>query len=142
MDTYGVTPLDISAELPGLFASGFTQATKPTIDQVRSWISRSDTRVSVAAAQLEDAAPSEFANAVPAMAKDYIIEFVKGKVLQTVYAGNDPQALASILAPQFSAAKDALQALKDLAIELEEETEQDVGQPIRASESTPHTFVW
>lgn len=142
MDSYGVTPSDVSAELPGLFPVGFTQSTKPTFAQVTEWISRADTRVTVAAARLEDSAPNDFGEAVPAMAKDYIVEFVKGKVLQAVYAGQDPAALASILQPQFSAAKDALQSLKDLAIEIEEEAEEAVGQPVRATESTPLTFVW
>lgn len=141
-DVYAVTPEDVSAELPGLFPVGFTQATKPTRAQVIGWISRADIRVSVAAQQLEESSPDVYAQAVPGLATEYIIASVKGKVLQAVYAGNDPAALGAVLQPAFSAAKDALQALKDLAIEIEEETESEVGQPIRASESTPLTFVW
>ena len=118
-DTYGVLPIDIAAELPFVFKTGdVTQADIPNRARVTEWISRADARAYLVAENIINAAPSLTDKAVP-MAKEFIVQYVKAKVLAAIYAGNDPAAYATIVASAYGDAKNALQTLIDLGTQIE-----------------------
>jgi hypothetical protein len=109
-DVYGVTHADISAELPGLFPGGFSAGTKPTDAQVTAFISIADTIVALRIDQntgIHGAATDRAAS----LAKQYIVEWVKAKVLEIVYAGNDPVQVSAAVDPVRSLAKEMLTAI-------------------------------
>jgi hypothetical protein len=112
-DTYGVTPADIAAELPGLFPGGFSVSTVPTLAQVTSFITVADLRVTIAIQNASGALPAASDRLAP-LAKRAIIERVKGQIIRIVYTGNAPADVESAARPYEDLAKDALAALTDL----------------------------
>lgn len=112
-DTYGVTPADIAAELPGIFPGGFTVSTKPTLAQVTSMITAADLMVTVAVQNASGSLPNTADRLAP-LAKRVIIEQVKGQVVRVVYAGNAPADVASAAAPYETLAKTMLTSITDL----------------------------
>jgi hypothetical protein len=97
-DTYGVTPADIAAELPGLFPGGFTVVTVPSLSAVASYIATADTIITLQVIDATGGIPALTDRAAP-LARQFIIEWVKGKVIRTVYTGNDPSMLTQAIAP-------------------------------------------
>lgn len=112
-DVYGVTAADVAAELPGLFPRGFSASTQPTSAQVASWIATADAIVSMKIQDVTGQAPATTDKAA-ALARQYVIEWVKGKVVGAVYAGNDPVQVANATKPHFDNAKTILTALSEL----------------------------
>lgn len=112
-DTYGVTPADIAAELPGLFPGGFTAGTVPTLAQVTSLISDADLRVTIAVQNASGAVPAA-TDRLARLAKRAIVERVKGQVIRIVYTGNAPADVAAAAKPYEDLAKDYLASLTDL----------------------------
>lgn len=97
-DTYGVTPADIAAELPGPFPGGFTVSSKPTLAQVQSFITAADLMVTIAVQNAAGSIPNTADRLAP-LAKRVIIEQVKGQVIRLVYAGSAPGDLAAAAKP-------------------------------------------
>lgn len=112
-DTYLVVPADVAAELPGLFDRGFTATTRPTATQVASWIATADVIASMKVQDVTGVSPASSDRAA-ALARQYVIEWVKAKVMGAVYAGNDPTQVANAVRPHFDNAKTILVALTEL----------------------------
>lgn len=105
-DTYGVVATDVSAELPGLFTGGFTQATKPSLAEVTRWITTADVAIGLVVKDVTGTTPL-VSDKAAVLAKEYVIAWVKAKVMAAVYAGKvDPTAMAGILQSAYGAAKD------------------------------------
>lgn len=106
---YGVEPTDIEAEVPGLFPSGFTQSTKPTLATVTSWITDADAYVdavvSDASSRVQQAATDSDVEDVPdiiarlsPLARRYVIADVLARLYRAVYAGKaSPADIAAML---------------------------------------------
>lgn len=80
-DVYGIQPEDVSAEMPGLFSVGFTQATRPTLATVTSWITDADAFVDTVVTLVTTVNP-DLADAASRLARRYIISDVKARVLE------------------------------------------------------------
>lgn len=113
-DTYGVTAADVAAELPGPFPGGFTVATRPTAAQVTSFITTADTLAQLRVEDVTGIAPQSTDKAA-VLARQYIIEWVKAKVLSIVYAGNDPVAISAAVKPYSDLAASLLESIAALA---------------------------
>lgn len=111
MDTYGVTPADVAAELPGLFPGGFTVATKPTLAQVTSMITTADTVVGLRVLDITGTNPAAEDKAA-VLAKRYIIDWVKAQVLRIVYTGNDPIQVDAAAKPYADLARATLESIE------------------------------
>jgi hypothetical protein len=112
-DTYGVTPADVAAELPGLFPGGFTVNTVPTLAQVTTWISVADLTVTIAVQDVAAALPAAGDRIAP-LAKRVIIETVKAQVLRVVYAALSPQDIAAGAKPYQDLAAGTMAAIAAL----------------------------
>lgn len=111
-DTYGVAPKEIAAELPFVFKSGdVTQADTPDRDTVVGWISTADTMAYLVIGDVSGAAP-QVSDKAASLAKDFIRRWVKWRILQAIYAGNDPDRLAAL------GTEPNLDALKSLGAQL------------------------
>lgn len=97
-DLYGVVPDDVASELRGIFPQGFDVDTVPTEAQVIAWISVADIVVQLKVIDITGGIPALTDAAAP-LAKIYIKEWVKYQVVRTVYAGQDPVALAAAAKP-------------------------------------------
>jgi hypothetical protein len=133
-DTYGVTPADVAAELPGLFAGGFSAITTPTDAQVASTITTADTVITLYVRGAVGQPPSPTDAAAP-IAVRYILEWVKAQVIRVVYTGNDPVQVAQAAKPY----DDLAQQLKDAITALGAQAEGE-GEPaprVVVSNTTP-----
>lgn len=119
-DTYGVTPADVAAELPGLFPGGFSVSTTPTLAQVTSAISVADTIITLHVQNAAGQAPSIADRASP-VAVRFIIDWVKAQVIRVVYAGNDPAQVAAAAKPYADLAQEAKDAITALGSQAEGE---------------------
>jgi hypothetical protein len=117
-DTYGVVYGDVSAELPGLFPGGFTANTKPANSQVTSLISTADTIITLRVLDVAGGLPSVTDKAA-ALAKRYIIEWVKAQVVRIAYVGNDPTAVAQAVKPYETNADAMMAAIEALGAQAE-----------------------
>lgn len=98
-DVYGVTPEDVSAEMPGLFPVGFTQAgPKPLRATVIGWITEADAFIDSQVTQVTAINP-DLADAASRLARRYIIADVVARVYRAVYAGSaSPADIAALVA--------------------------------------------
>lgn len=110
MPTYGVTPADVAAELPGIFPGGFSATTLPSDTLVASFIAAADLAVTLKLKDITGAVPADTDAAAP-IAKRYIIEAAKASVLRVAYAGRDPVQIATAVSPYDLLAKTALDSL-------------------------------
>jgi hypothetical protein len=97
-DTYGVTPADVAAELPGLFPGGFTATSVPSDTQVVALIAAADAAVTLRITDAVGNAPA-LSDKAAGLAKRYIIDWVKAQVLRIVYAGRDPFQVSAAAKP-------------------------------------------
>src|SRR5690349_18528013 len=109
-NVYGVVPADIAEELRNLFPQGFSATTVPTINLVTEWIATADMIVRLRVTAVASGTPSS-TDAAAQLAKTYIKNAVIGRVLRTVYAGNDPVAVASVARAYEDSAKMDLSAI-------------------------------
>lgn len=112
-DTYGVTAADVAAEVPALFRAGFTASTTPPAALVAAWITRADTMIGLDVLRVTGLAPAA-ADKAADFAKQYVIDWVLGKVMRTVYAGKAPEAVNAAAAPYFAAAAEMRKAIEAL----------------------------
>jgi hypothetical protein len=112
-DIYGVAPQDVASELPGLFPGGFDSLTIPAVATVVNWISTADTIVSLYVTDITGVNPAVTDKAA-ILAKRYIIEWVKGQVIRTVYTGNDIARVEAAAAPYAVSAQALLDALEQM----------------------------
>lgn len=112
-DTYGVTAAEIASELKGLYPSGFSATTVPTLAQVTEWISTADDIVRLHVVDVSGASPASTDSAAR-LAKTYIKEWVKAQVIRTAYAGNDSAAIDQASRPYSDTAKLVLKAIDDM----------------------------
>lgn len=97
-DVYGVTPADIAAELPGMFAGGFSANTKPSLATVTTLISEADAIAALRVAKATGQAADPAAKGAT-LAKRFIKSWVKAEVVRIAYAGNDPRGVDEAAAP-------------------------------------------
>jgi hypothetical protein len=97
-DTYGVTAQNVADELTNLFPGGFTATTTPTYAQVVSAIADADAIVTMKVLDVTGTAPA-LTDKAAALARRYVIAWVKRWVMSIVYTGNDPERLAQALKP-------------------------------------------
>lgn len=116
-DTYGVTPADIAAELPGLFPGGFSASTKPSDTLVESWISDADIVVQLKVQDITGTVPAVTDKAA-VLAKRWIKETVKAQAVRAALVGNDPLAVKAAAEPYESSAKFLWTALIDMGAQL------------------------
>lgn len=109
-NTYGVTPADIAAELPGIFPGGFSATTLPNDALVASFIAAADLAVTLKLKDITGSVPAATDAAAP-LAKRYVIESAKAAVLRVAYAGRDPLQIATVVSPYDLLAKTALDSL-------------------------------
>jgi hypothetical protein len=93
-DTYGVTPADVAAELPGIFPGGFTATTLPSDALVADFIAAADLAVTLKLKDTTGGAPAA-TDAAAKLAKRYVIESAKAQVLRVAYAGAIPPTSTS-----------------------------------------------
>lgn len=135
-DTYGVTPADVAAELPGLFPGGFTAATVPTLAQVIVWISVADLRTTIAVQDVAAALPLSSDRIAP-LAKRVIIERVKAQVVRVVYAALAPQDIAAAAKPYDDIAAGTMADIETLGAQA-----AGAGEPVNeVRTSTPGDLV-
>jgi hypothetical protein len=137
-DTYAVKPADVAAELPGLFKDGFSQVSKPTQQQVASFISDADAIVTLHLTTALGTAPTA-TDPNARLAVRYILDRVKAEVLRLVYTGNDPDSVRAATQPYDDLADamltriDALEAVP---------SRPSVGSFAMPSGTTCHTPSW
>jgi hypothetical protein len=112
-DIYGVVPADVIAELPELFPQGFATPARPTDAQVVEWISTADATISLRVYAVTGTWPDPTDKAAP-IARQYIISWVKGKVMQAIYAGRADEQVKAVSVHYFETATDLLEAIADL----------------------------
>jgi hypothetical protein len=112
-DTYGVTPADVAAELPGIFPGGFSASTTPTAAQVAAFIATADLVISIAVQDVAGVAP-QASDRAALLARQFIIEAVKARVIRIVYAGNDPERVAAAARPYMDNATEIRTAIEAL----------------------------
>ncbi len=95
---YGVTPSDISNELPGLFPVGFSVSTKPSAATVQALIDAADTIAQLEVTEAIGKEPNSFSPGA-VLAVKYVKEQVKAQIIRMIYAGNDPRDLNAATAP-------------------------------------------
>lgn len=115
-DVYGVTHADISAELPELFPTGFSAATRPTATKVTEWISTADTVVYLRVFAVTEVEPL-VSDKAALIAKQYIVSWVKGKVMQAIYEGRAATEVKAASQHYFDTASELLIAIGDLGIQ-------------------------
>jgi hypothetical protein len=112
-DTYGVTPADVASELKGLYPTGFSTTTVPTLAQVTEWISTADDIVRLHLIDETGTLPAA-SDSAARLAKTYIREWVKAQVIRAAYAGNDSTAIDAASRPYADLAKQVLKELDDM----------------------------
>jgi hypothetical protein len=135
-DTYQVTPATIAGELPGLFPNGFTQVTKPNVQQVTDFISVADLMVSIAV-ENASAEPPDASDRLAALARRIVIDKVKAMVLRVVYAALAPADIDSATKPYEDLAQGALASIIALGAQA-----AGAGEPVnKVRTSTPGDLV-
>lgn len=112
-DTYGVRPEDIGAELLALFPAGISAATRPSFNQVTTFISDADLAVSIAIENASGIAPQATDRVAP-LARRVVIDRVKAQVIRIIFTNNDPASVNAAASPYELSAKDALLAITEL----------------------------
>jgi hypothetical protein len=97
-NTYGVTAENVADELKNLFSDGFSATTTPTKAQVDAAIADADAIVSMKVLDITGTTPLVTDKAA-ALARRYVIAWVKRWVMSIVYLGNDPERVAQALKP-------------------------------------------
>jgi hypothetical protein len=97
-DTYGVTATNIAAEIPALFPTGFSAASKPAQSLVESWISTADVKVQLAIL-IDVGTPPSLSDKAALLAKRFIITYALANVMRVVYAGRQPQDVVAAVKP-------------------------------------------
>ena len=113
MAVYGVTVADIAAELPSLFATGFSAATKPTAAQVLAWIEIADQVIQLHVRDVTGVTPA-LTDAAAGLAKEFVVNRVIGKIMRAIYAGRAPEQVQSAAAGYYAAAKELYDAITEL----------------------------
>jgi hypothetical protein len=116
-DVYGVLAADVAAELPGLFAVGFTQATKPTLATVTAWITDADTFIDTVVQAVIAVVP-DYAETASKLAKRYVIDAVVARIYRATYAGRAAPADIAALGDGGESILTQLRALPTQAAEL------------------------
>jgi hypothetical protein len=111
---YQVSVADVAGELPALFPVGFTPATRPTVDQVESFLVTADAIVSLRVRVATKGRPAA-GDTGWQLAKRYVIESAKSQVMNVVYAGNDPRTLADAVKPYREMMAELLASIDGLA---------------------------
>lgn len=111
--TFGVTHADVGRALPGLFALGFSDTTKPTLLQVEEWIATADALVTSRLTRVAGAVPDDD-DPGAGLARQYVILWTLAMVMRAVYGGNDPQAVAAAANQYAIPAKEILAELLEL----------------------------
>lgn len=98
---YGVSAVDIAAELPGLFPNGFTQVTKPSMSIVEGWIADADAYIDSVISSLVTTTPptlvDQVLGAATRLAKRYVIGDVVARIYRAIYAGKaSPADIANL----------------------------------------------
>lgn len=122
---YGVSPVDISNELPGLFSAGFSTSTKPTAATVQSLIDAADTIAQLEVTEAIGKEPNSFSPGA-VLAVKYVKEQVKAQIIRMIYAGNDPRDLAMATAPYDQIAETYRTAIQRLGTQ----GSTDLGVPV------------
>jgi hypothetical protein len=97
-DTYGVTATNIAAEIPALFPTGFSAASKPAQSLVESWISTADVKVQLAIL-IDVGTPPTVSDKAALLAKRFITNYALANVMRVVYAGRQPQDVQAAAKP-------------------------------------------
>ena len=98
-DTYSVIPSEIASELPALFPGGFSSTSTPSDEAVTSLISTADAIVSFRIDESVGLADDPAAEPNAVLARRFIIDWVKARVIRIVYTGRDPIATNAAAAP-------------------------------------------
>lgn len=131
-NTYGVTPADVAAELPGLFPGGFTVNTTPTLAKVQEWIDTADLRVTIRVQDVAAAIPLSSDRIAP-LAKRAIIDQVISQVLRIIYTANAPQDVQNAIKPYLDSSAAQLASIEILGAQA-----AGTGEPVnRLRASTP-----
>lgn len=78
-DVYGVLPSDVASELLGLFPVGFTQAGKPSLALVTTWISDADAYIDTVVRQVT-AVNADLSEPASRLARRWIISDVTNRI--------------------------------------------------------------
>lgn len=138
-DTYGVLAEDVAKEIPGIIREGFSQASKPTLDQVTGFISDADTIVTLHMQRATGVTPT-VSDENARLARRYVVDFALARVMRVVYAANDPRDVAAAAAPYEAQAKEMLERID--AIEKSDTVASAVGWASVPSGTTCHTPSW
>ena len=103
-NTYGLTPADVAAELPGLYPGGFSAGTVPTATKVQEWLDTADLRVTIRVQDVAGLLPISSDRVAP-LAKRAILDKVIAQVLRAVYTGNAPSDIADATRPYEESAR-------------------------------------
>ena len=112
-DVYGVVPGDISAVMKNLFPNGFGDSTTPTKRVVADYITAADLHAQMAVRGVASGTPSS-TDAAADMARRYIRDSVRVRVLMDVYEGRDPEGVERAIRVHRENEKAALEALERL----------------------------
>lgn len=109
-NTYGVTPADVAAELPGLFPDGFSVGSLPTLAHVQASIDTADAIVTMKVLDVTGVAP-QVADKAALLAKEYVIARAVARTLAVVYAGRVGPGEINPAAGYFAAATELLNGI-------------------------------
>lgn len=113
MNTYDIAPADVAAELPGLFPGGFTATSTPTDAKVQELIDEADTIVTLRITDDVGQSPA-LSDKAAAIAKRFIVNYVKAEVIRLIYIGRDPAYVTSIAQPFIDSAARLLEYIDAL----------------------------
>lgn len=115
-DVYGVTPDDVAALMPALFAAGFTESTVVDDTTVAAWITAADAQAQLAVRAVAGVAPSP-SDLAASLAKQYVLMWTAAQVMRAVYAGQDPERVATAANQYAAPAKELLLQLRELGVQ-------------------------
>lgn len=133
---YGVTGAEVAAELPSLFPNGFSPTSLPTAAKVDEWIQVADDRVSLLVQRVSGALPIA-TDAAYRLGRNYVLSYVKGKVVRALYEGNAPERVQAAAVGYFVEATDALKELEALKDQASGTTDEGVTPKVRGEMPTP-----
>jgi hypothetical protein len=121
-DVYGVTAADVAAELPGMYPTGFSGATKPTLTTVNTLISEADAIISLRVQKATGEAAADPAAKSAPLARRFIKSWVKGEVTRIAYAGNAPGMVNEAAAPYEKTAEFTLEEIDTMGEQAQDST--------------------
>lgn len=134
---FGVTAADVAAELPGIApAGGFTASTRPTLADVDRWITRADTRATLAVQRSTGTLPLATDAGYP-LGKDYVTEWAKGKVKRAIFEGRRSQDVRAATDYHFIEAKDTLKEIEELGVQITGAIAEGVPSRVRGVTPSP-----